>query len=294
MKQVTPDYYSDFRCIADKCPHNCCIGWEIDIDDEAFARYMQTPSPFGDELRAGIDKEGQCFRLDTNERCSFLDERGLCRIYSELGEQALCQICSDHPRFRNFFSDRTETGLGLTCPVAAGIILSRSEPVMPVESGDETPSPEEETFFAFRAHILGIIQDRSMPYGKRVQLIRELYPVCAQPTPAQWLHIYRSLERMDGCWDIYLNNAPSDNPQPLDDISSEQLAVYFIFRHLAGALDDGQLMPRLHFSLHCVEMIEHIWQNNGCRALEDICRMYSSEIEYSDENISLIMEQLTI
>jgi hypothetical protein len=33
MKQFTPDYFNTFKCIADKCTHSCCIGWEIDVDE---------------------------------------------------------------------------------------------------------------------------------------------------------------------------------------------------------------------------------------------------------------------
>ena len=35
MLTVYPDYYSAFRCIAGACKHSCCIGWEIDIDEES-------------------------------------------------------------------------------------------------------------------------------------------------------------------------------------------------------------------------------------------------------------------
>ena len=35
MKIYVPDYYSEFSCIADKCSDNCCIGWEIDIDENS-------------------------------------------------------------------------------------------------------------------------------------------------------------------------------------------------------------------------------------------------------------------
>ena len=33
MKLYAPEYYKQFQCIADKCTHSCCIGWEIDIDE---------------------------------------------------------------------------------------------------------------------------------------------------------------------------------------------------------------------------------------------------------------------
>ena len=39
MKTVAPDYYPNFKCIASECRHNCCIGWEIDIDEDTFEYY---------------------------------------------------------------------------------------------------------------------------------------------------------------------------------------------------------------------------------------------------------------
>ena len=49
MKLYAPSYYKKFKCIADKCEHSCCIGWEIDIDEETLEKYekletgMHTP-----------------------------------------------------------------------------------------------------------------------------------------------------------------------------------------------------------------------------------------------------------
>lgn len=34
MNIYAPDYYPAFRCIASKCGHTCCAGWEIDVDAE--------------------------------------------------------------------------------------------------------------------------------------------------------------------------------------------------------------------------------------------------------------------
>ena len=67
------------------------------------------------------------FKLGVNERCPFLNNNGLCDIIINLGEDMLCQICSDHPRFRNFYECFTEIGLGLTCEAAAKIILTKKE-----------------------------------------------------------------------------------------------------------------------------------------------------------------------
>ena len=130
MKLMAPYYYPAFRCIADKCRHSCCIGWEIDIDPDTRERYRRIPGAFGARLNAAIDDgEVSAFRLGADERCPMLNNNGLCDLITTLGEDALCQICADHPRFRNFFADRTEIGLGLCCEEAARLILSREEPM---------------------------------------------------------------------------------------------------------------------------------------------------------------------
>ena len=34
-----PAYYKAFRCIGSDCTENCCIGWEIDVDEDSLAYY---------------------------------------------------------------------------------------------------------------------------------------------------------------------------------------------------------------------------------------------------------------
>ena len=41
VQNAYPDYYPLFHCIADRCRHNCCIGWEIDVDGDSLAAYDQ-------------------------------------------------------------------------------------------------------------------------------------------------------------------------------------------------------------------------------------------------------------
>ena len=75
-----PEYYRKFRCIADKCRDNCCIGWEIDIDDETADFYRSVEGEFGERLKDSIN-EGS-FILTEDERCPFLSRRGLCDIFT--------------------------------------------------------------------------------------------------------------------------------------------------------------------------------------------------------------------
>ena len=101
MKLYAPQYYEDFHCIAGACKHTCCEGWEIDIDEEQLARFRREPH-IAPHIEEGDPPH---FRLLEGERCPFLNSRNLCDIYTELGEEHLCQICTDHPRFYEWFGE---------------------------------------------------------------------------------------------------------------------------------------------------------------------------------------------
>ena len=154
MLFVVPDFYDDFHCIAGQCRHSCCIGWEIDIDEESFAYYSGIEGEIGRALRDNISAEPTPhFILGENERCPFLKKNGLCRLILSLGEDSLCHICREHPRFYNKFTDRTEAGLGLCCEEAVRLFLEEDGPLNLLcydDRGGESPTPEERALFALR------------------------------------------------------------------------------------------------------------------------------------------------
>ena len=299
MKTFVPNYYKDFKCIADKCKHSCCIGWEIDIDDDTLATYNNVKNPFRNCLDDGInrDSENACFRLDGKGRCAFLNENNLCEIILNLGEDSLCQICTDHPRFRNYYSNRTEVGLGLCCEEAGRIILSQKETFSLVKLSDDgidIPSTEDEdSFFDFREYLFNKIEEN-------VSVLTLCN--CEFPSKAidQWADIFLSLERLDEHWTILLNELKLTDienvsiPEEFDNCF-KNLLLYFTYRHLNEFSTEKDLM---FIHLSC-EMIKNLCRMHICKyeniTLEDLIeysRMYSSEIEYSDENIEKLIELL--
>ena len=83
---VYPDYYPEFSCVAGACQHSCCVGWEIDIDEEALARFDRVEGELGKRLKENISMEEiPHFVLREGERCPFLNEKGLCDLILELG-----------------------------------------------------------------------------------------------------------------------------------------------------------------------------------------------------------------
>lgn len=299
MKWLAPDYYPRFTCIADRCRHSCCAqGWEIDIDARTHAFYRSVPGEFGARLAAGIQAgEVPTFQTDRLGRCPFWNSRGLCDIILTLGEDALCDICADHPRFRNFFSDRVELGVGLCCEEACRIILENQDTVRLIELDCEGEDPMDEAdarLFENRDAAFAILQDRTVCFDARLEKLAERFDIPEnQRTPAAWAELYRKLERLDEQWTPYLDALASAACMAVDDRDTvwEQLAVYFVFRHTAEAMDDREFAQRLAFCVHAVQIIRTICVASGAQVTE-VCRLYSGEIEYSDENVYRLMQSL--
>ena len=161
-----PSYYKDFRCIASDCTENCCIGWEIDVDEDTLAYYKSIGSDFSRRLCAAIAPadeqagENAHFILDERERCPFLNDKNLCEVYLNLGEEHMAQICTDHPRYYEWFAGGREDGVGLCCEAAAELILRRRDrPEWDVTGeADEEPDEFEQALFAMRDRLFAIIK----------------------------------------------------------------------------------------------------------------------------------------
>lgn len=307
MQIVVPDYYKEFSCIADQCRHSCCIGWEIDIDEDSLAHFDTLSGAYGPLLRSRIDRTTGTphYRLTPDNRCPFLRPDGLCEMILELGEGALCQICADHPRFRNYFSHRTELGLGLCCEAAGELILKRRTPtaleVWEDDGADDSPDTEEETLLSFRDMLVSILQDRSLPLAERLQ---ELLDTCGatlpEGNPIDWAEFLLGLERLDTGWTVQLETLRSSpcSPLPCSEAWSsafEQAAVYFLFRHLPAALEDGDVASKAAFAVFSVELLRTLCAQIPDATVDDLvelARMYSSEIEYSEENLWTVFDWL--
>lgn len=305
MKLIAPDYYQSFRCIAGACRHTCCVGWEIDIDEDTMDMYRQVQGEMGRRLREGIveGEDGAHFALRDDERCPFLNHSGLCDLIIGLGDESLCQVCSDHPRFRSFLSDRTEIGLGLCCEAAARLILMRREPMRLIELQDdgepEVLWDEDVEVLRTRDRMIVIMQERSRPVTERVQVLCEMFCVqLPERTTAQWAEVYMGLERLDPEWTDLLTTLQTPHGGVLLEgevweLALEQLMVYLIFRHVTVAAEDGDLAGRTAFAVLSWRMIRALCEATGADVLEmtELARIYSSEIEYSDENIAALIAE---
>lgn len=301
MKYYQPADARDFACLKGACAHTCCAGWEIDIDPETLAVYRQVPPPFGDRLRAAVREDGgtASFRLDGEGRCLMLNGDGLCSLILNLGEDALCQICRDHPRYRNYFSDRVETGFGLCCEAAARQTVARKEPFRLVLTGDdgqeERLTEDERILLSWREKLLKIVQDPELSPNRREEALSAALPGFSWPAIREDTAFLLTLERLDGAWDKALARAEGGEMPAADaerQASLGQLAAYFLYRHLPDALEDGLLLARSAFAFWAVRLIARLSPSGTREELADTARMFSGEIEYSQENLNACLAYL--
>ena len=289
MLYVRPDFYDDFRCIAGACRHSCCVGWEIDVDAESLAYYNEIEGERGRELRESIAPEPTPhFRLTEGERCPFLRADGLCRLILALGEESLCDICALHPRFYNDYPGREEAGLGLCCEEAVRLLTAGEGHLRLIAESDGAEEAEPTPLLCLRDEIFGILADDTLSLTQRMRraMARVGQPL-AEFHPGEAARFFLTLERMDPDWTALLERLGAAGECALEPRLSTlryaRAAEYLVYRHFAAAETEEGAAARLQFCFYAVRLVAALEAYSG-----EALRLFSAEIEYSDENAEKI------
>ena len=286
MLYVRPDFYDDFHCLASACRHSCCVGWEIDVDAESLRRYRHTGGEIGRELRENIAlTPTPHFRLAAGERCPFLREDGLCRLILALGEDSLCDICALHPRFFNDYPDREEAGLGLCCEEAARLLTAGEGHLRLVTESDGEEEPEPTPLLCLRDEIFAVLSDNALSLTERMRRgMQRLSRPLAAFHADEAARFFLTLERMDPAWTALLQKLEAGGeaaPEPrLSTLRYARVAEYLVYRHFASAETPERAAGLLQFCFYAVRLIAALETYSG-----EALRLFSAEIEYSDENV---------
>lgn len=174
-----PEYYDEFSCIASRCKDSCCAGWEIDIDDESYEYYRSVEGAFGDRLRESMfvaEDGGYRFKLKGPKRCAMLNDNNLCDLYTALGEEALCEVCTEYPRFSLVYGQVEQKALSLSCEEVGRILFGRTEPEQLIDielPGDCEDDEEDPQYVAFMEWVqkeaVAILQNREWSITERTR-----------------------------------------------------------------------------------------------------------------------------
>ena len=319
-----PDYFTKFRCIADKCLDSCCIGWEIVIDADTKKKYASLDGVLGDEI-AEKTKSG-CFPLSSDGRCAFLDRRGLCRIISGLGEGYLCDICREHPRYYGVSASMLEGGLGLGCEEAARAILATGGKVDFCYTEHDAKYFSEDKYSELTDGIRELIykQIRELDQERLIAFLLALAPVCDSLTfdavagleatlperievgafsacdtesiLGDFMNILEKCEALDSEWLSLIEGAKGVH---IDDVIRDEgalrsLIFYFVHRYVRECTEDMSAGQRILFSLLSalsVMAISHVIKKEESTVRAAVS--YSKNIEYSTENVDFILDELS-
>ncbi len=297
-KLFAPGYYRDFRCIADKCRHSCCIDWEIDIDGDTLSKY----SRLGDSVMSTLEEKDGCasFILSPDGRCPHLRCDGLCSLIIEHGEGALSQICRDHPRFFNDIGCRREAGLGIVCEEACRLVLESNDPFTLYEIGESCTEPIRSEFDPTpeRERIYEIIRSKELGLRDKIKRLRDRYSLSMIHSLGEWLTLMSELEILDPEWErLILERKTQDTAPPTTELEFplEGLLSYFIYRHVSAAKSHDDLRARVGFAILSLEVICHLTftvDHPTRDTLAEIARLYSAEIEYSEDNTAEILFEI--
>ena len=287
MKLYAPEYYSSFKCIADKCEHSCCVGWEIGVDGEALEKYECLGEGYGDTVMSSISYDGDPhFKLCADDRCPHLNDQGLCKIILNLGEGYLCDICREHPRFYNY-TDVAEVGLGMSCPEAARIILSSPDYTSMEEIGEVSADGDVEfNGRLMRGRVYSTLSDSSSDYVDRLAKIYGDHGISVGDDEV-WLKKLSGLEYLDeGHRDMFSNYSSVCRPAGVDKYL-ERFLAYLIYRHCTEAFDAEDFTLRLSFCLFCERLAASLIVSEEATSLGEVVKLtsvISEELEYSEEN----------
>ena len=107
--------------------------------------------------------------------------------------------------------------------------------------------------------------------------------------------MFSELERLDINWDgflVRLNSSKSLFERLSDEFTLhlKNILSYLIYRHFINVSIDYDLQTSLSFCILCCYIIGFI--SETIDEIPEIARMFSCEIEYSDENIEKIIEAI--
>ena len=294
MISIYPTIYHAFQCKADQCENTCCQLWTIDIDEPTAERYHSMTGSLGESLRQAItvDDEGSHFIFSKAQpMCPLLNEKGLCKVVLELGEEGLCDTCHMHPRFYKYIEDLELCGVGLSCEASVEL-LAQQEPMdflfFTIEDDHNEFNPEE------RLTIHNIFE--LLAFDLNPNLFKYT-PMPSKQSFKELLDLYKQTEPIDENWTAQVNTLSSKLDQLIASVQTyiqqEDMSLfnkvyqYILYRQI-DMLSDYSFESILAYAKDGTDYILIASALEG-QPLKQVAR-WSQQIEYDENNVELLLQ----
>ena len=296
MNDFAPKYYKKFKCISSLCSHSCCIGWEIDVDKNTLNNYNKLSNPYKKEILESIKlKPTPHFKLKRKGLCPHLDDNGLCKIITNCGEELLCDICREHPRFYNYTPFGIEVGIGMSCEEACRLILSSNDYDCFIKVAEEDGEVNSSDFnpLEYREKIFATLKNSKLSYKEKLTTLQNEYDVSPQIVQdKEWRSKLKNLEYLTRVHKKLFSVYTSSLDNTLDEsVYLERAVAYFIFRHLTKAESKEEMKSYLGLCLFLERLLNSILVSNNAHELNQIISYavaLSEEIEYCEDNLDTL------
>lgn len=196
-----PEYMVEFKCISSNCTDSCCAGWDINIDEDTYDKYINSTGALKELLEGKFTQnkdEHDSFNhgfmiLKDENRCPFLNSNMLCDIHGDVGEENLCITCKSYPRVFNIVDNLYEkSGLPSCIEICTKAFLNKDKMEF-IEGEEEIEEKEIEIrriidseafegtegllqyFWDIRVISINIIQLRSFSIEERLNILKNFY-----------------------------------------------------------------------------------------------------------------------
>ncbi len=313
MKHIYPKFYDKFKCTAGKCPDSCCKDWDIEVDDRAQEFYESAGGEFGKKLKrlTEVDGDGDRIFVSQNGKCPFWNDKRLCDIYINLGEEHLCDTCKKFPRITQNYSVFAEHMLSFACPEAARLMLSEKNAFARYETRLDTVTEDFDCdlmrfLLKARKITFEIFGDGSLDFSSRLRLALQFNSsvqdlLCSESYDSGLLKkpginncgsseggdckfifsLHKKLDIMSGKWRDLLDKTERSADLPsihgsFDDEFSVT-AQYYVYRYYLTALDSLDVLSTIKRIVCCCVVVgkaeDYLSSVNGGISFEERTRL---------------------
>jgi len=163
-KEIKTDYYDSFTCIADKCSFTCCQEWKIAVDDDTYIKWNNN-NYFDQSVKQKDDT--RVIALNEQKRCPFLNEKKLCNLVLNFGDEVLSEACTIFPRQIQEFADRKEYSLVSCCPEVVDL-MNQQDKICFTNNMFEM---DDDILLQIRTMMITIMQNQDFSISKNVMMI---------------------------------------------------------------------------------------------------------------------------
>lgn len=180
MKTRVISFYEQFHCLANQCPHTCCNGWMIPVDEATAECYEKMPGLRGRRMRFFLKRGERTVLRRVLGRCPYENSDHLCQHQCNGELELMPLVCRVYPRHGVSYGAVEEVTFEASCPVIADLLVKQRERLSFQEfTGTVEPvwvmENEDPKFLEFllqdRERILDFLWKKERPLHEQMQAI---------------------------------------------------------------------------------------------------------------------------